>query len=77
MEDIDIENLDFDAYNREIYQERENKTELKDKNNYSIHLDALKKYKEGINAYVKDYFDKNLIFEENEVKERKFLKNKN
>ena len=74
MEDIDIENLDFEAYNREIYQERGNKTESKEEINYSSHLDALKKFKKEINEFVKDYYDNNKFFDENNSNERKCLK---
>ena len=74
MEDIDIENLDFEAYNREIYQERGNKTESKEEINYSSHLDALKKFKKEINEFVKEFYDNNKFFEENKTNERKYLK---
>ena len=77
MEEIDIENLDFEEYNREIYKERDNQKESKALQDYSIHLDSLKKFKKEINAFVKDYFEKNKIFEESEAKERRFLKYKN
>ena len=74
MEDIDIENLDFDAYNREIYEERGNQKESKDEINYSSHLDALKKFKKEINEFVREYYDKNKFFEENKTNERRCLK---
>ena len=74
MEDIDIENLDFDAYNREIYEERGSRKESGDGINYSSHLDALKKFKKEINEFVKEYYDKNNFFEENKANERRCLK---
>ena len=66
MEDIDIEDLDFESYNREIYQERNNK--LKQDINESGHLDALKKFKLAINVFVEEYNKKNKIYEENDSK---------
>ena len=74
MEDIDIENLDFEVYNREIYQERENKIKSKEEYSYSSHLDALKKFKKEINEFVKEYYENNKFFEENQGSEKKSLK---
>ena len=67
MEDIDIEDLDFESYNREIYQEKNNKS--KQDINESSHLDALKKFKLAINVFVEEYNKKNKIYEENDSKE--------
>ena len=63
MEDIDIENLDFEVYNREIYQDREKKFKITNKEN--IHKDALKKIKIEIDAFVEEYNRKNKFYEEN------------
>ena len=61
MEDIDIENLDFDTYNREVYQEKESRID-------NSHLfNAQKKYKNMIDKFVDNYY-KN-IKDENETKE--------
>ena len=64
MEDIDIENLDFDAYNREVYQERDSKPD------HSYLFDAQKNYKNMIDKFV-EYYYKN-IKDENETKEESF-----
>ena len=70
MEDIDIENLDFDIYNREIYKEEEEniykstKYEITSTNN----LDAFKEYKKKINDWVKEDKEKNKIYQKNEEK---------
>ena len=69
MEDIDIEDLDFEVYKREIYQERDNKSNPRNKN--SIYIDALKRFKEKINAFVQEYHNKNKSYEDNETKEKK------
>ena len=56
MEAIDIEELNFDEYNREVYfdknplQERQNKQFI-----YSKAFDAQKRYKSEINKFVADY----------------------
>ena len=63
MEDIDIENLDFDAYNREIYLEKEN--QYKSPINDDLHKDALKKYKLEIDSFVEEYKRTNKLYEEN------------
>ena len=69
MEDIDIENLDFDIYNREIYKEeleniyKSTKYEITSTNN----LDAFKEYKKKINDWVKEDEEKNKIYQKNEV----------
>ena len=66
MEDIDIENLDFDAYNREIYLEKENqyKSPIND-NLHKVHKDALKKFKLEIDSFVEQYKRANKLYEEN------------
>ena len=69
MEDIDIEDLDFEVYKREIYQEKDNKSNPRSKN--SIYIDALKRFKEKINSFVQEYHKKNKSYEDNETKEKK------
>ena len=61
MEEIDIENLDFDAYNREVYQEKDTKIV------YSHLFNAQKNYKNMIDNFVEKYY-KN-IKDEKETKE--------
>ena len=54
MEDIDIENLNFDVYNREVYQgqgESSKSSELTSK-----YIDAQKKYKNEIDKFVENYY---------------------
>ena len=63
MEEIDIENLDFDAYNREIYLEKEN--QFKSPINDNLHKDALKKFKLEIDSFVEEYKRTNKLYEEN------------
>ena len=63
MEDIDIENLDFDAYNREIYLEKEN--QYKSPINDNLHKDAFKKFKLEIDSFVEEYKRTNKLYEEN------------
>ena len=63
MEDIDIENLDFEAYNREIYLEKEN--QCKNPINDNLHKDALKKFKLEIVSFVEEYKRTNKLYEEN------------
>ena len=73
MEDIDIENLNFDVYNREVYQEHNSKTVQT-----KPQLDAQKKYKEEIQKFVENYYKsrvaQNEINEENleRIKKRKY-----
>ena len=57
MEDIDIENLNFDVYNREIYQEQGQA--IKPVQNNSQYVDIQKKYKNEIDKFVANYY-KNL-----------------
>ena len=68
MEDIDIENLDFEAYNREMYQ-KEKKSVFKKENNSVVNLGAFKKFKFGVNIFVKEYEEKNKTFDENAAKD--------
>ena len=63
MEDIDIENLDFEAYNREIYYQEEN--HCKNLTNDNLHKDALKKFKIEIDSFVEEYKRTNKLYEEN------------
>ena len=54
MEDIDIENLNFNVYNREVYQgqgESSKSSELTSK-----YIDAQKKYKNEIDKFVENYY---------------------
>ena len=55
MEEIDIEALNFDVYNREVYQGNNSKPE---KSN-SDFVDPQRKYKIEINKFVENYY-KNL-----------------
>ena len=74
MEDIDIENLNFDVYNREVYHEQGSKSEL---NDFQL-SDAQKRYKNEIDKFVENYYksrlSKNEINEENleRIKKRKY-----
>ena len=66
MESIDIESLDFEKYNRDIYNENNSI----DKKSYFIN--AQKKYKNIINEFVKYYYkDKK---EDNKSEEEKLKK---
>ncbi len=73
MEDIDIEDLDFESYNREVYQERNSKSKRDSKE--TKHSDALTKFKLAINVFVEEYNKKNKIYEENDSKEDTLNKN--
>ena len=74
MEDIDIENLNFDVYNREVYQEKNSKPVQINPQS----IDIQKKYKNEINKYVENYyknrFGNNDINDENleRIKKRKY-----
>ena len=57
MEDIDIENLNFDVYNREIYKEQGQA--VKPVQNNSQYVDIQKRYKNEIDKFVENYY-KNL-----------------
>ena len=72
MEEIDIENLDFDIYNREVYQEgykKEDRSHL---------FNIQKNYKNMIDTFVENYYknrkDENDIRDENieRIKKRKY-----
>ena len=66
MESIDIESLDFEKYNRDIYNEN-NSIDKK-----SCFINAQKKYKNIINEFVKNYYkDKK---EDNKSEEEKLKK---
>ena len=72
MEEIDIENLDFDKYNREVYQENPSAQE------HSRLFNAQKHYKKMIDEFVENYYknrkDENETREENleRIKKRKY-----
>ena len=72
MEEIDIENLNFDEYNREVYQENNKKEER------SHLFNIQKNYKKMIDKYVENYYknrkDENEIKDENieKIKKRKY-----
>ena len=72
MEEIDIENLNFDEYNREVYQENNKKEER------SHLFNIQKNYKKMIDKYVENYYknrkDENEIKDENleRIKKRKY-----
>ena len=68
MEVIDIESLDFDKYNREIYQENNSKFGA------SQSINAQKKYKNMINKFVENYYKK--MNDEKEAREENFERNK-
>ena len=74
MEDIDIENLNFDVYNREVYNEQGSK---QDKAN-SEYVDPQKRYKKEKDKFVENYYKNRLakseINEENleRLKKRKY-----
>ena len=72
MEEIDIEKLNFDEYNREVYQENNKKEE------HSHLFNIQKNYKKMIDKYVENYYknrkDENEIKDENleRIKKRKY-----
>ena len=68
MEEIDIEELDFDDYNRRVYLE-----ESVDKNHISKTLDIQKRYKLEINKFIADY---NKAMAEREINSNTFENNK-
>ena len=49
--------------------EKDNKSNPRSKN--SIYIDALKRFKEKINAFVQEYHNKNKSYEDDETKEKK------
>ncbi len=68
MEDIDIENLNFDVYNREVYKDQGQIS--KSYQNDSRYVDIQKKYKSEIDKFVENY-NKNRAAQ-NEMKEENF-----
>ena len=68
MEDIDIENLNFDVYNREVYKDQGQIS--KSYQNDSRYVDIQKKYKSEIDKFVEN-FNKNRA-SQNEMKEENF-----
>ena len=68
MEDIDIENLNFDVYNREVYKDQGQIS--KSYQNDSRYVDIQKKYKSEIDKFVENY-NKNRAAH-NEMKEENF-----
>ena len=54
MEDIDIETLNFEKYNREVYQENQNKSTKEE----SPLINAQKNYKMMIDKFVANYYKK-------------------
>ena len=78
MDAIDIEELDFDEYNREVYFDKNPLQDRQDKEyNYSMAFDAQKRYKSEIDKFVAQYksgLARNEIDEENlgRIKKRKF-----
>ena len=68
MEDIDIENLNFDVYNREVYKDQGQIS--KSYQNDSRYVDLQKKYKSEIDKFVENY-NKNRAAQ-NEMKEENF-----
>ena len=78
MDAIDLEELDFDEYNREVYFDKNPLQDRQDKEyNYSMAFDAQKRYKSEIDKFVAQYksgLARNEIDEENlgRIKKRKF-----
>ena len=68
MEDIDIRNLNFDVYNREVYKDQGQIS--KSYQNDSRYVDIQKKYKSEIDKFVENY-NKNRAAQ-NEMKEENF-----
>ena len=72
MDSIDIESLDFEKYNRDIYNENNSTIKQSDL------INAQKNYKKMINEFVKNYYrnikDTNKSEEEklNRIKRRKY-----
>ena len=72
MDSIDIESLDFEKYNRDIYNENNSTVKQSDL------INAQKNYKNMINEFVKNYYrnikDTNKSEEEklNRIKRRKY-----
>ena len=68
MEDIDIENLNFDIYNREVYKGQGQIS--KSYQNDSRYVDIQKKYKSEIDKFVENYYKNRAA--QNEMKEENF-----
>ena len=68
MEDIDIENLNFDIYNREVYKDQGKIS--KSYQNDSRYADIQKKYKSEIDKFVENYYKNRAA--QNEMKEENF-----
>ena len=68
MEDIDIENLNFDIYNREVYKDQGQIS--KSYQNDSRYVDIQKKYKSEIDKFVENYYKNRAA--QNEMKEENF-----
>jgi hypothetical protein len=78
MEAIDIEELNFDEYNREVYFDKNPLQDRQDKEvSYTLAFDAQKRYKSEIDKFVAQYksgLARNEIDEENlgRIKKRKY-----
>ncbi len=78
MEAIDIEELNFDEYNREVYFDKNPLQDRQDKEfSYALAFDAQKRYKSEIDKFVAQYksgLARNEIDEENlgRIKRRKY-----
>ena len=78
MEAIDIEELNFDEYNREVYFDKNPLQNRQDKEfSYTLAFDAQKRYKSEIDKFVAQYksgLARNEIDEENlgRIKRRKY-----
>ena len=68
MEDIDIENLNFDIYNREVYKDQGQISKYHEMN--SRYVDIQKKYKYEIDKFVEKYTKNRAA--QNEMKEENF-----
>ena len=76
METIDIENIDFNEYNRRVYEEEENDNYSLNKLSKKIfHLNPQKRYEIEINNYIKEFnkinSQKKISNLENEVSKKK------
>ena len=78
MEAIDIEELNFDEYNREVYFDKNPLQDRQDKEfSYTLAFDAQKRYKSEIDKFVAQYksgLARSEIDEENlgRIKRRKY-----
>ena len=76
MEDFDIEELDFDQYNREVYlEDNPIQDKLKKYLRFSRALDAQKRYKYEIDRFFKEY-QKSLACEEIDEKDSENFRKK-